>query len=118
MKLMTKAVVVMALAGLGVGITACGAAPVTVVQTPAAHSAAVTKAAPSPARTKTVVRYRTVAAAPSTSAAPSTTAAATTVVDGRRDEGLVGDEWEEGISCPSGRQCFYQPSPNAAGTIT
>ncbi len=61
-------------AGL-VGITACGTTSVTVMQTPAAHSAAsasrdATKAG---APTKTVVKYRTIVAAPS--AAPSTTAA-------------------------------------------
>lgn len=48
------------------------AAPVTVMQSPAAHSAAAVVA--KPAITKTVVRYRTVAGAPS--AAPSTTVAA------------------------------------------
>jgi hypothetical protein len=58
--------------GLSLGLTACGAAPVTVVQSPAAHSS--TTAAAKPAITKTVVRYRTVAAAPS--AARTTTAAA------------------------------------------
>ena len=63
-----------ALVALGVGITACGGAPVIVMQTPAAHSAATTAA--SPARTKTVVKYRTVAAAPTPSAAPTTAAAA------------------------------------------
>ena len=64
-------------AGL-IGLTACSAAPVTVMQSPAAnpvtatHSAA--RAASTPATTKTVVKYRTVA--PTPSAAPSTTAAA------------------------------------------
>jgi hypothetical protein len=61
-------------AGL-VGLTACGTTSVTVMQTPAAHSAAsasrgATKAV---APTKTVVKYRTIVATPST--APSTTAA-------------------------------------------
>ena len=74
MKMMTGAVGV-GLVGLGVGLTACGTAPVTVMQSPAAHSAATTAA--HPASTKTVVKYRTVAAAPSTvTAAPSTAAAA------------------------------------------
>lgn len=60
------------LVGLGVGLTACGAAPVIVLQTQAAHSA--TTAAAKPAITKTVVKYRTIAATPS--AAPSTAAVA------------------------------------------
>jgi hypothetical protein len=64
-------------AGLA-GLAACGAAPVTVTQSPAAHSAAT--AADNPAPTKTVVKYRTVVAAPPSTAppstAPSTTAAA------------------------------------------
>ena len=64
-------------AGL-IGLTACSAAPVTVMQSPADNSATAThsaaKAAAAPAPTKTVVRYRTVA--PTPSAAPSTAAAA------------------------------------------
>jgi hypothetical protein len=64
-------------AGL-IGLTACSAAPVTVMQSPADNSVTAThsaaKAAATPAPTKTVVRYRTVA--PTPSAAPSTTAAA------------------------------------------
>ncbi|HEX7163324.1 MAG TPA: hypothetical protein VF223_19065 [Trebonia sp.] len=64
--MMTGAVGV-GLVELGVGLTACGTAPVTVMQSPAAHSAATTAA--HPASTKTVVKYRTVAAAPSTAAA-------------------------------------------------
>ena len=69
------------LIGLGLGLTACGsAAPVTVVQSPAAHSS--TAAAARPAITKTVVKYRTVAAARSaarttTAAPPAATPAAT-----------------------------------------
>jgi hypothetical protein len=69
---MSTGVVRAGLVGLGVGLTACGAAPVTVMPSPAAHSAAT--AAAKPAGTETVVRYRTVAAEPS--AAPSTAAAA------------------------------------------
>jgi hypothetical protein len=60
--------------GLGVGLTACGAAPVVVMQSPAAHS--TTAAAARPAITRTVVRYRTIAATPS--AVPSTAVAAPT----------------------------------------
>jgi hypothetical protein len=71
MKVMTGAVGA-ALVGLGVGITACGTVPVTVTQTPAAHSVATT--APRPAQTKTVIKYRTVAAKPSASAAATTVA--------------------------------------------
>jgi hypothetical protein len=74
MKMRTGAVGA-ALVALGVGITACGAAPVIVMRTPAAHSTAAATAA-SPARTKTIVKYRTVAAAPTPSAAPTTAAAA------------------------------------------
>jgi hypothetical protein len=73
MKVMTGAVGAV-LVGLGVGITACGTVPVTVTQTPAAHSAATSAARP--AQTKTVIKYRTVAAAPSASAAPTTVAPA------------------------------------------
>jgi hypothetical protein len=71
MKLSTIAVA----AGLA-GLAACGTAPVTVTQSPAAHSAAAAGARPAP--TKTVVKYRTVVATPPTTAqpsAPSTTAA-------------------------------------------
>lgn len=67
MKVMAAAAVA-GLVGLGVGLTACGTTPVTVMQSPATRSAAPV------APTKTVVKYRTVAAAPS--AAPSTAAAA------------------------------------------
>jgi hypothetical protein len=60
---------------VGLGITACGTAPVTVTQSPAAHAAAPTTAATAPAAhpasTKTIVKYQTVAAAPTTvTAAP------------------------------------------------
>jgi hypothetical protein len=52
--------------GLGVALTACGAGPVTAVQSPAAQTAHSTAAeAAKPAITKTIVRYQTVAAAPS-----------------------------------------------------
>jgi hypothetical protein len=69
---------VMKLATVAVGaglvvLTACGTAPVTVMESPPAHSAAT--AAVNPAPTKTVVKYRTVVAAPP-STVPSTTAAA------------------------------------------
>lgn len=63
------------LVGLGVGITACGTAPPTVTQSPAAHFSVPavhsTTATPAkPATTKTIVKYRTASAAtPSTSAA-------------------------------------------------
>lgn len=56
-------------AGLVV-LTACGTAPVTVMESPPAHSAAT--AATKPAPTKTVVKYRTVVAAPPSTAKPST----------------------------------------------
>ncbi|HEX3514886.1 MAG TPA: hypothetical protein VHT26_12885 [Trebonia sp.] len=73
MKLATVAVG----AGLVV-LTACGTAPVTVMESPPAHSAATAAADPAPtktpASTKTVVKYRTVVATPST--VPSTTVAA------------------------------------------
>ena len=71
MKMLTGAVRA-GLVGLGVGVTACGAAPVTVMQSPPAHSA--TAATATPAITKTVIKYRTATAAPPT--APSTAAAA------------------------------------------
>jgi hypothetical protein len=73
MKKTTAGVVGAALVALGAAITACGATPVVVMQTPAAHSAATTAARPT--HTKTVIKYRTVAA-PTPSAAPTTTAAA------------------------------------------
>jgi hypothetical protein len=77
MKLSTIAVA----AGLA-GLAACGTAPVTVTQSPAAHPAATVAA--HPAATKTVVKYRTVAAAPPSTAqpptAPPTTAAAPSAV--------------------------------------
>ncbi|HXT90951.1 MAG TPA: hypothetical protein VN714_16980 [Trebonia sp.] len=65
-------------AGL-IGLTACGAAPVTVMQAPAGHSVApaarsAAKTPVTPASTKTVVRYRTVT--PTSSAPPSSAAAA------------------------------------------
>jgi hypothetical protein len=60
------------LIGLGVGLAACGTAPVVVTQTPAAHSATT---AAKPAPTKTVIKYRTETAAPSASAAPTAAAA-------------------------------------------
>ena len=68
---------VMKLATVAVGaglivLTACGTAPVTVMESPPAHSAAT--AAVNPAPTKTVLKYRTVVATPST--VPSKTAAA------------------------------------------
>ena len=61
-------------AGL-VGLTACGTTSVTMMQTPAAHSAASANPAATKAvaPTKTVVKYQTIVATPS--AAPSTTAA-------------------------------------------
>jgi hypothetical protein len=66
-----KAAVIAAagLVGAGAGLMACGAAPVTVLQTsPATHSSP----APSPAPTKTVVKVKTVqAAAPATTSAPA-----------------------------------------------
>jgi hypothetical protein len=65
MKLLTIAVTV----GLA-GLAACGTAPATATQSPAAHSAAT--AAGHPAATKTVVKYRTVVAAPPSTAQPST----------------------------------------------
>jgi hypothetical protein len=74
MKKTTAGVVGAALVALGAAITACGATPVVVMQTPAAHSAATTAARPT--HTRTVIKYRTVAAAPTPSAAPTTTAAA------------------------------------------
>jgi hypothetical protein len=67
-----KLAAVAAGAGLVV-LTACGTAPVTVMESPTAHSAAT--AAANPAPTKTVIKYRTVVAAPP-STVPSTTAAA------------------------------------------
>lgn len=76
MKKMTTAVAA-SLVGLGLGITACGSAPVTVTQSPAAHAAAPATAATAPAAhpasTRTVVKYQTVAAAPTTvtAAAPA-----------------------------------------------
>jgi len=65
---------VMKLAAVAVGaglvvLTACGTAPVTVMESPPAHS--VTAAA-NPAPTKTVIKYRTVVAAPPSTATPST----------------------------------------------
>lgn len=69
MKKMTGAVGAV-LAGLGLGLTACGAASPAATQSPAPHSTTVTAA--KPAITKTVVK--TVAATPS--AAPSTATAA------------------------------------------
>lgn len=59
-------------AGIGLGLFACGTAPVTVVERAASHSAAPESVKPT--ATKTVVRYRTVAATPSTP--PSTAASA------------------------------------------
>lgn len=69
MKLSTIAVAA-GLAGLA-GVVACGTAPVTVTQSPAAGHPAAT-AAGHPAATKTVVKYRTVVAAPPSTARPST----------------------------------------------
>jgi hypothetical protein len=68
---------VMKLATVAVGaglvvLTACGTAPVTVMESSPAHSAATAPA--NPGSTKTVVKYRTVVATPSS--VPSTTAAA------------------------------------------
>ena len=66
-----KAAVIAAagLVGAGAGLMACGAAPVTVLQTtPPTHSSS----APSAAPTKTVVKVKTVqAATPATTAAPA-----------------------------------------------
>jgi hypothetical protein len=64
-----KLAAVAAGAGLLV-LTACGTAPVTVMESPPAHSAAT--AAANPAPTKTVIKYRTVVPAPPSTAPPST----------------------------------------------
>jgi hypothetical protein len=72
------------LIGIGAGLCACGAAPVTVTQSPpvtvtqSPHTPATSPAAAGPATTKTVVKVKTVPASPATHAsvapAPATSA--------------------------------------------
>ena len=86
------------LVGAGAGLMACGAAPVTVLETsPATHSSS----APNPATTKTVVK--TVAAptpattsapaGPATSVAPAAAPAPTTAAAPQQPDQNVTDPW-------------------------
>ena len=86
-------------AGL-IGLTACGTAPVIVMQSPTAagHSVAAAassaaKSAATPATTKTVVRYRTVAPSATPSAATAAPSAAPTPAPPQQPDQNVTDAW-------------------------
>ena len=86
-------------AGL-IGLTACGTAPVTVMQSPTAagHSAgaavsSAAKPAATPATTKTVVRYRTVAPASSASPSAATAAPSAAPAPPQQPDQNVTDAW-------------------------